>query len=378
MTSFLAKTQVANMQSFKSFLTEATTGKAKWEKYFADDEHVTKIKSDSPLYDIHGKAIPKLTISKGEQVTVPVEKTYNPKMLIVWNGEEYRVSIAAVDKPIAVADKLQLKPDFFEITGEFKASSYKKEILRLVSSHADLDQPLKDYLVELIKHAFGEKNSAELKDAHDAIAGTAKILNTINKDFLEIIGPVVAHDELGLPDSVKYYFPEAGNEPLYDFKILDGDTEYLFSSKSAKAANTNTLKTAEIFKKVEGEKKFKHRKQELKVLEIISSTSIKATPAALAKFIEEEFGKIIEVPDSKDLAALCKAEREIVDFINSKLDFVDMINHSLPQLWFIKLKINNKGEVDGHDVSHGREIKKAKLRTKNSPGHFVDRIGFQI
>ena len=48
------------MQSFKSFLTEATTGKAKWEKYFADDEHVTKIKSDSPLYDIHGKAIPKL------------------------------------------------------------------------------------------------------------------------------------------------------------------------------------------------------------------------------------------------------------------------------------------------------------------------------
>ena len=366
------------MQTFKSFLTEATTGKAKWEKYFADDEHVTKIKSDSPLYDIHGKAIPKLIISKGEQVTVPVEKAYNPKTLIVWNGEEYRVSIAAVDKPIAVADKLQLKPDFFEITGEFKASAYKKEILHLVGGHAELDQPLKDYLIELIKHAFGEKNNKELKDAHDAIANTQKILNTINKDFLEIIGPVVAHKELGLPPTVKYYFPEAGNEPLYDFKILDGDIEYLFSSKSAKATNTNTLKTAEIFKKVEGEKKFKHKKQELKILEIISSTSIKTTPAALADFIEKEFGKVINVPDVKDLAALCKAEREIVDFINSKFDFVDMINFSLPQLWFIKLKVNNDGEIADVDIHHGQEIKKAKLRTKNSPGHFVDRIGFQI
>lgn len=363
---------------FKQFLTEATTGAAKWEKYFADNEQFTKMKTDSPLYTLDGKAIPKMDIKKGEVITVPVEDKYNPKIKIIWNDNEYRVSIAAIDKPIAAVDKMQLKPDYFNITGEFKASTYKKDVLRLIAENNELNEETKDYLIALINHAFGENNLIDLKASHDLIAPQKKLLNTINKDFLEIIGPVIASQILDLPSSVSYLFPTAGNEPLYDFKIINGKEEMLFSSKTSKTSSTNTLKTAEILVKVKGVAKFKKKKNELKVLEIIANTPIKDTPAALAKFLNEEFGVKIDVPSKADLGALVKVERQIVDILNSKLDFTDMINFSLPQLWFIKLKINPNGEIGAPVIQHSSEIKKAKLRSKNSPGHFVDRLGFQI
>lgn len=363
---------------FKEFLIEATSGSAKWEKYFADSEKYTKMKNDSQLYTKDGVKIPNKIIKKGEVIIVPVEDKYNPKTLIVFNDEEYRVSLNDVDKPITVVDKLQLKPDFFNVTGEFKASSYKNQILKLIKANSEIDPKLQEYLIALIEHAFGKKNSKDLKEKHDAIASEKKILNTINKDFLEIIGPVIAKKELKLPDSIKYLFPEAGNEPLYDFKIIDGTQEYLFSSKSKKTSHTNTMKTNEIFANVKGIAKFKKQKAKLRVLEIISSTAIKDTPAALASFIKSEFGKTFKVPDVSNKEELVKVERQIVDFLNEKYDFVDMINASLPQLWFIKLQVNNNGEVDSPDIQHGQQITKAKLRTKNSPGHYIDRIGFQI
>ena len=363
---------------FKQFLSEASTGAAKWNKYFSDEEQFTKMKNDAPLFTLDGKAIPNLIIKKGEVITVPVESTYNPKLKIVWNDKEYRVSLSAVDKPIASVEKMQLKPDYFNITGEFKASSYKKEVLRLIGENDELDEKIKDYLIALIKHAFGENNTIDLKYAHDAISDQKKLLNTVNKDFLEIIGPVIASQILDLPKSVSYLFPTAGNEPLYDFKIINGKEEMLFSSKSAKTSNTNTLKTSEIFAKVKDVAKFKKRKHELEVLDIISNSSIKDAPAKLAKFIDREFGVKIEIPEKSDLPGLVKAERDILNVLNDKLDFIDMINFSLPQLWFVKLKIDNNGEIAAPVIEHGQEIKKSKLRSKNSPGHFVDRIGFQI
>ena len=104
----------------------------------------------------------------------------------------------------------------------------------------------------------------------------------------------------------------------------------------------------------------------------------KLAELAACRFLNEEFGVKIDVPSKADLGALVKVERQIVDILNSKLDFTDMINFSLPQLWFIKLKINSNGEIGAPVIQHSSEIKKAKLRSKNSPGHFVDRLGFQI
>ena len=363
---------------FKEFLAESSTGVDKWKKYFSDVEQFTKMKADAPLYSVDGTRIAGKTISKGEVITVPVDDNYNSKILITWNDDHYRVSINAVDKPIAVVDKMQLKPDFFEIGGTFGASDFEKEIIKLINKHKEISDDLKDYLIELVKHASGDNNTKKLKDAHDKIAEEPKVLATINKDFLEVLGPMYAREYLDLPKSVDYLFPLAGNEPLFDFKIIDGDKEYMFSSKAGKSPNTNTIKPPVVLSKVEHEPKFRRNKAAIKVLHIICNTPIKSTPKALSVFIKDEYNEIIEVPEISDLHGVFAAERKIVDFLNSKLDFIDMLNFSLPELYFIKLKLDSDGKVEKPDISHGKTLTKAKLRSKNSPGHYVDRIGFQL
>lgn len=364
--------------NFKEFLSEATSGAAKWEKYFSNVEHITKIKKDTQVYTTDGVKIPNSIIKKGEVITVPVEDAYNPKALVIHNNKQFRVSFNDIDKPIAVADKLQLKPDFFEITGEFKSTTYKNQIIKLIQNNKELDSALNAYLVELIKHATGEKNSKKLKEAFEKISTNQKTINSINKDFLEIIGPIKAMEQLDFPKTAKFFFPTNGSEPLYDFKILVDGEEHLFSSKTGARANSNTLKPAEVYAAVSKIAKFKKRKHELKILELIANSSVKGAPAALAEYIKKEFGTTFKVPKENDLAALSAVERKIVEFINSKFSFIDMLNAALPDLWVIKISINKMGEIDTVDLSHTAKITKAKLRSKNSPGHYVDRIGFQM
>lgn len=363
---------------FKEFLTEATSGRQKWEKYFADDEIMTKIKNDAFVYDIHGKKIPNMLIKAGEKIIVPVEKKYNPKMLIIWNDEEYRISIENIDKPISVIDKLQLKPDVFSIVGEFKAQTYKKEVLKLIKS-SDVSDNIKIYLTELVKNSYGEANHKKLKQAFDVIKSDKKIINIVNKDFLEILGPVIASEQLGLSDSSKFLFPFEGNNALFDFKIIEKENEYMFSSKSGRIKQSNTIKVPEIYSKVVNIKNFRRKyKNEIKVLEIITNTAVKDTPIKLAEFLNSEYNTKFKIKNPKDLAELSSIERKILIFINEKMNFVELINYAIPELIIVKLKIDDDGGLAEPVIDFAQKLSKAKLRSKNSPGHYIDRIGFQV
>lgn len=363
---------------FKEFLIEATSGFNKWEKYFFNDNIITSTNNKSQLYNIDGKKLKNMFIPKNEKIIVVKQKTYNPKTLILWNDNEYRISLNDIAKPINNINTFSINPQYFNIVGEFDSWGFNKEIIKNITNQELLDDDIKKYLIALVENVYGKKNDKQVKEYFKKISQNRILINSINKYFLEIIGPEIARNKLHLSSSSKFIFPIDSNAELYDFKIID-DQEYVFSFKSARLKKrSNTIKASSINALIKN--KFKNKfKNELKILEIISNTPIKDTPIVLSKYLNSEYSQKFKIPSNKsDLYELIKLEREIVNYLNLTLDFTEIINITIPTLLFIKLKIDEDGLIKYDDITYGEELKNVKLRTKNSPGHYIDRIGFQI
>lgn len=377
------------MISFKQFITEGSEGPAKWEKYFSSGAVDTIAKRDSPLYDLDGN-IAGITIEKRDPVHVLASDEYSSKLEVTVNGANYLMKIADIEKPFKINRTvgIDLKPDKLDITGELKLSTYSKTVKKKIDASTELPEVQAEYLkalVDLAEYPDDQKNIEAAQDAYifADLDSDSALKNTINNDFLEILGPFFVLNEKPEFKGGTCFFPEAGNEPLFDFKMTDkDDIETSFSSKRS-GGSTNTLKVSEVLKTAQSLDSKTQRKysKEIELLTIIQSTPIKTTPDKINDWLAANFQSYKKsAPAGSDNTAIARLEAAVVKFINeqSELQFTPLVKKAIPDLWYVKAKLNNDGTIKVEPLKSGRDIKDVKFRSKSSPGHLSDKIGFAM
>lgn len=377
------------MMRFKQYLSEASSGKDKWDKYFSSGDTETIARADSPLKDAFGNTVKK-TIKKGEKLIVlSGEYTTNPKVRI--GDGEYTMPFVNIDKPFKMnrAVGTELKPDKLGLFGPMFIAAYGKRVKQLLDQHTEIPETQAEYLKSLIDLAEDPSNNELADICRDLyiVSGTKDdqlFKNTINNDFMEVLGPYIVITQKPEYKAGGVKFPEAGNEPLYDFtmKAKQGSESRIdaFSSKRS-GGNTNTLKVTEILKAAAADTSLsKKYGKELELLNIISNKSVKLAPDAVNDWLGRNFSNYTLATPTTDNTTIARLEAAVVKWINgsSGLNFTPLVQAAVPDLWYVKAKLNSDGTFKAEPLKSGRDIEKTKLRSKSSPGHLTDKIGFAL
>lgn len=379
------------MITFKSFLLEASSGKAKWEKYFSSGDVETLAKNDAELYDAFDKKVEK-KVKKGDKIKVLASDKYESKLRVRIGDGEYLMKLTDIDKPFKVerAVGTELKPDKLGLFGPKFISKYGAEVKRLIDAHSDIPEQHAEYLKSLVDLAE-TPNDTDLQDKAKELyvsSGTKEdtaFKNTINNDFMEVLGPFFVVNEKPQYKAGGVRFPELGNEPLYDFtmKAKQGANEKIdsFSSKRS-GGNTNTLKVTEVLKAMDGaDPAFKKKySKEIELMRIIADSSVKAAPDKINDWLGKNFKSYKKAPATVDNTTIARLEAAVAKWINehSGLNFIPLVQQSVPDLWYVKSRLASDGTLKVEPLKSGREITKANLRSKSSPGHLTDKLGFAM
>lgn len=378
------------MIRFKEFLAEASTGKAAWEKYFASGNVETTMKTDSPLLDADGKPTGE-TLKKGDKIVV-IGGEYSTKPLIKVKGSRIKntVSFTAIDKPFKkeMSVSVPLKPDNLKIFGATPIIDLGKKIKRAIAQFPELTPGQTEYLKVLVDLSRSpdsaplQKKAKELFSAH--IKGDNKLIATINNDFMEVLGPFFVVKQKPEFNAGGAKFPENGSEPLYDFtmKAERGEDKpiTMFSSKRS-GGSTNTLKVASVLKATLANPAMKRKyKKEIELLTIIDQNPTKAAPQLINAWLKLNFPSYKLAKPPKDLEETIALEKNVVKFINEKsgLEFDVLIRTSIPDLWYVRSRLNGDGTLKVERLESGRELSKVKFRQKSSTGRMSDKLGFAV
>lgn len=214
----------------------ASFGIVAFEKYFKDTEFLTKIKSDTTLFDFLGKNVG--TIGAGETVKVLPSSTYNSKTLVEYNEVKCRVSQISLAKPLK-NDLVKIKPQDFDLQNVYSTADLTSYIVEEALPSRDLPKDLNDFLKEITLH-YGLDYEMKSKPP-------APYVNSIQKDYGEVLGALACVRKNLLPFEVLkdslIEFPSNGAEPLIDYLIHSKDIHKV-SAKAGKT--TNTIKAFDI------------------------------------------------------------------------------------------------------------------------------------
>ncbi len=347
----------------------ASSGLQKWEKYFINGAE-TVTKTEVAFLDSDKNIIK--TINKGTKIQV-VGGAYNTNAEIIVNNIKGFIKFSAIEKPIHLKKtiKFDLKPDKIGLSDEIPMQKYSLILKELVDGHSELSVEVKLYLISLIMNA--EKNTEIVN--FDKISSDLLLINSINKDFLETLGPIIAANQNAEFKKGVVFFPKAGNEPLYDFKINTFKNQNFFSSKRS-SGSTNTLKANLILDKCANVKGFK---KELELFKLIKDTKVKDASNAINIWLANNFANYSKREIAYSNEDIVRLEYSVVDFINnSTLNFLPLIKKAIPDLWYVKAQICKYGILQTKPLIKGKQIQKVVLRSKSSPNHISDKLGFQI
>ena len=374
---------------FKQYLSEASFGAAKWDKYFSNGETETIARTDSALKDAFGKPTEK-KVKKGDKLTV-ISSEYSTNPLVRIDDGEYTMPFTNIDKPFKMNRIVgtELKPDKLGLFGPMFIAAYGKRVKQLIDSHGGIPEVQAGYLKSLIDLAEDPSND-ELADIcrdlyiMSGADNDASFKSTINNDFMEVLGPYIVITQKPEYKAGGVKFPEAGNEPLYDFtmKAKQGAESRIdaFSSKRS-GGNTNTLKVTEILKAAAADAKLSRKySKELQLLNIIADKSVKAAPDVINDWLARNFSTYTLAASTTDATTIARLEAAVVKWINtsSNLYFTPLVQAAVPDIWYVKAKLNSDGTFKAEPLKSGRDIEQAKLRSKSSPGHLSDKIGFAL
>lgn len=352
----------------------ASTGLQKWEKYFKDG-CITILKKASKLIFENST----LDLLSGTEVRV-IGGEYESKPLVEFNNLVGRIKLDDLEKPIHLKKsvKFDLKPDKLGVVGHFSLIDYNKQIKSLINKNNEIPIYVKAYLSSLVDLAEKDnlKNRNRVKSNFESIALDYSLINTINKDFMEILGPLFSKSQQNL--SGVAYFPVAGNEPLYDFKIIENNVEHIFSSKKS-SGSTNTLKAAQIYSLSTCKKLKKLFFKELTLLEIIKESKVKEAPGRINEWLSLNFSSYEKSNSPQSSEDIVRLEAKVVKYINeSDLNFIPLVKAAVPDLWYVKAELDKEGLINVKPIVKGANLTKAKLRGKSSPNHICDKLGFQL
>lgn len=354
----------------------ASTGIEKWNKYFSNGCQ-TILKHDTQLLDKQGKDIG-IALKRGDSIVV-CGGDYSTKPIVIVGGVEGRVKLSDLEKPIHISKtlKFDLKPDKIGIAGQVKMTEYPNYLRCLIENHQEIPKAVKKYLGFAIMHLLDsspksffwlEKSFLEIKDDR-------QLINTINRDFLEAVGPLISLQHDSKFKSYEVFFPTAGNEPLYDFKLIKNGEEELFSSKKG-SGSTNTLKAALLYDRCQGVSGFE---RELELFRIIKQHKVRETPNLINEWLSRTFSSYQTAKPATNNEEIVKLEANVVKYINnSDLNFIPLIKTAIPDVWYVKAQLTDAGAIRAKPLIKAGNITKVSLRSKSSPNHMCDKLGFQI
>lgn len=395
----------------------ASTGAAAFNKHFKGrGDILTVMKKDSPKYDVSAPNKIVGRIEKGEMIMFKEIVSYEAKPAVILDsGELVRVAFNSIMKPGSVG-RIDLKPQAFGIEElKYSLSAYVKLILEQIEERKDLIGELKLFLTELTLQTHKSGSVNKIKEAYDR----GFPINEINKDFGEVLGPIVIlgrqkllkQKKINFDASSRIFVPSRPNEPLMDYGIIHKGKTFIISAKSG--TTTNTVKAADIIMLLQKDKQVfnKHKNTlQFKVLEAISNGSTVGGPvlagSVLAKKYREfqgltvkgsqsitkreynriEFENFIQnnklmkgknPPTALELAYAI--EKLIVNVSRHKLDFTDIFSDAVHgQVTYVKFELDATG-TPKWSVSMSEDFSKKRvvLRTKNGNTRSADKIGIQ-
>jgi len=405
----------------------ASSGQAAWTKYFQGKGDIpTIMKKSSPVYD-NEKINQKIAdVPAGTKVTYLASKKFESKATIeyVVNRKKIvgRVPFDNIAKPgVKASGAASLKPQAFGV-GEQKYpfTVYKKTVMGSIDSRKDLTPEVRTYLAALFDyHSGGSTSRQKVMKIFQGVKSSVP-LNDINKDFGEVLGPVaILEQDLFRKNKIslnkgaaRIYVPARPNEPLMDYAIFSGDTQYTISAKSG--TTTNVVKPPDIIALLSKDaKKFKKwsKTKEFRVLQTLAQESILLGPIkaiseiypnlippaavasisgksydkkAFAKFISNnDYLKTKKEPTLNEIMYECEKmiQKQTKDqtFDMTEL-FADAIEN---QVFYVKFEIDASG-VGDWSVIVSDDIRKSKsgsvvyLRSKNGYTRASDRMGIQV
>ena len=377
------------MISFKQFLLEASTGPEKWEKYFSGADAETLISKDTPLYTVDNKKTD-IIIARGERITVlgaEEDSEYTPRPKILYNDETYRVPLTNIAKPkiLNKSVTISLKPDAIGITGDFDMSTFVEDVKKIIDDHKEIPSAQGEYLKALVDHAVDIHDSelADIASEAYTASGTSSdpsLKNSINTDFMEILGPLFVLKERDEYKDGECSFPAVGNHPLYDFIMRDADgVEMMCSSKKSSGA-VNTLKVSNLVPAFDAVPDLKRKyKREYELIMLIHKSKIKDAPNEINKWLATTFPTYTEAPEAKTQPELYRLEADTIKWINtSNLDFREIVDVGIPDLMYVKAKLNSDGTLAVEPLRQGADHSKLKFRSKNSSNRLTDKIGLIV
>lgn len=268
----------------------------------------TSVSKDSPLWDAPKSSATKIvSIPKGALVHVkPVDAPQPVSFLEVVYcknscGSPYEgwVRVTNLKKPSGArpgGQRFNMKPQDFPalpLDAKLSYTAYVAALKHAIESRSNLPMAIKVYLVELVEYCETHTTSdrANLITAYQNLVASAyeSSVANIQKDFSELMAPICVLERggsqlarLGFVDlnkqNAQIFLPSAGNEPLIDFKIYDGNNrEYNFSVK-VMSSTTNVIKPQDLVSFMDANRKDAfmqeyEKKIEGKVLRVIGNTA---------------------------------------------------------------------------------------------------------
>lgn len=277
-----------------------------------------------------------------------------------------------------------LKPQQLGLTLDKKIplSQLKQELIRGIKEHKILTPPQKEALLYAVTGtgSISDKEKEELPNG---------FFNEINKNFGEPHGALIYGIREGY-DSVE--FPEAGNYPLIDYILYNGEDRLQVSAKTAKGAG-NTVKYKDVIRLAElADGDIPPKLKEFNNI-INSNSVITGAFEAIEKFGSQDLKDAIEdykvqfpqypklgngVEDRESHAQRIAIEKAFVKELNSNPDFsfTDLFNNYV-SVKYIKYGLDPSTlEAKLKEISQGEFY--VVHKSKNSPGHDSDKLGLEI
>ena len=279
----------------------------------------------------------------------------------------------------------ELKPQQLGITLDEKITLDQlfKELERGVKDNKIMSDTQKKVLLYTINKQ-DKPTSEEIDEAMSA----PSFYNEVLKNLGEPLGALVYGKSIGA-EGVE--FPGAGNYPLIDYLLYQGDDQIQVSAKTSKGMG-NTVKLNDL-KKVVEKKDGEIDADKMLVIDEISKGSVLEGPlnliekvgsSTLKKQLKEFYEKYPEFPkinnpyDREAHADRIRLEKALIKELNAdpKYNYNDLFNEYVA-VRYVKYKLNQKNLEDGFDIIDAGQFN-VTLASKNSPGHDSDRVGLAV
>jgi len=404
----------------------ASAGQSAWVKYFQGRGDIeTTLKKDSPMFDASEPAKKLMGVLEGgtpiKYISQPV---YETKALIQYkSGTKFmlvRVPFDNIAKPgVKASGAPSLKPQAFGVLDKmYSMKEYKTTVLGKIDERKDLSPQIKTYLNALFDYySGGMTKKDEVMRVFNKLKASLPI-NDINKDFGEVIGPVALFTKqllkvkgINLSTNLQIYVPARPNEPLMDYRIVDGKKKFTISAKSG--TTTNVVKPADIIMLLKNHKDIQTLKQtkEYKVLQILAENSIllgpiRAVSAIYPNLIKPEAARRADVKNF-DLAGFAafintndylKTRKSVTlneimyecekmlqkETKDGMLNMNNIFSKAIEkQVTYVKFQLDASGVGEwgitaADDIAGPKAQTKVYLRSKNGYTRAADRMGIQI